>query len=74
MITLGREAAKIDVAAFSQAGSASVNRLDTGIRRIFHTSRIHKGAGKQGKSNPQVNNVNNSLPELWESRSPMCLV
>jgi len=50
MITLGREAAKIDVAAFSQVGSVSVNKLDKGIRRTYRLSRVHKGPGKRGKS------------------------
>ena len=56
-VALGAEAAEKDVAAFSQASSASVDKVDSGSRRSFQPTQRRKGPGKRGKFNSSGSNI-----------------
>ena len=56
-VALGAEAAEKDVAAFSQEGSASVNKVDSGNRRSFQPTQHRKGSGKRGKFSSSGSNI-----------------
>ena len=56
-VAFGAEAAEKDVAAFSQESSGSVNKVDSGNRRSFHSTQRRKGPGRRGKFNSSGSNI-----------------
>ena len=56
-VALGAEAAEKDVAAFSQEGSASVNKVDSGNRRSFQPTQRRKDPGKRGNFDSSGSNI-----------------